>query len=197
MPVAFDTDVNGAALAEHRWGAGRGLDVFVYLTVGTGIGGGAVVDGRVLHGLVHPEMGHLRIPRDRDRDPFPGTCPYHGDCLEGLASGPAMQARWGVPPERLPPDHPAWALEAEYLAQGLASIVAVLSPRRIAVGGGVAGAAALLPRVRARLVTLLGAYVRAPALGDGIERYVVAPALGADAGVLGGLALARQALHAL
>ena len=195
VPVAFDTDVDGAALAEHRWGSGRGLDVFVYLTVGTGIGGGAVVDGRVLHGLVHPEMGHVRVPHDRDADPFPGACPYHGDCLEGLASGPALHARWGVPPERLPPDHPGWTLETEYLALGLASIVAVLSPRRIAVGGGVAGAAHLLPRVRARLVTLLAGYLRTRAVVDAIDAYVVAPELGASAGVLGGFALAHEALH--
>lgn len=196
VPVAFDTDVNGAALAEHRWGAGRGLDVLVYVTVGSGIGGGAVVYGRVLHGLVHPEMGHLRVPHDREADPFPGSCPYHGDCLEGLASGPAMHARWGAPPERLPPDHPGWTLETEYLAQGLAGIVAVLSPQRIVVGGGVARAPQLLPRVRARLAALLGGYVRAPLLGDRmIESFVVPPALGARAGVLGGIALAHEALR--
>lgn len=194
VPVAFDTDVNGAALAEYRWGPGRGVDVLVYLTVGTGIGGGAVVNGGPLHGLVHPEMGHLRVPHDRGIDPFPGACPYHGDCLEGLASAPAMRARWGVPPERLPPDHPGWMLETEYLAQGLASIVAVLSPQRVVVGGGVASAAHLLPRVRGRLVTLLGGYLRAPAIVDGIDDYVVPPALGTRAGVLGGLALAQDTL---
>lgn len=196
VPVAFDTDVNGAALAEHRWGVGRGLDVFVYVTVGTGIGGGAVVGGRLVHGLVHPEMGHLRVPHDRSVDPFPGACPFHGDCLEGLASGPAIQARWGLPAERLPTDHPAWALEAEYLALGLASIVAVLSPQRIAVGGGVASAAHLLPRVRARLASVLAGYPRSPALLTGIDRYVVAPALGARAGVLGAIALAQEMLAA-
>jgi fructokinase len=195
VPIAFDTDVNGAALAEHRWGAGRGLDVFVYVTVGTGIGGGAVVEDRLVHGLVHPEMGHLRVPHDQNKDPFPGTCPYHGDCLEGLASGPAMQARWGVPPERLPPEHPAWALETEYLALGLASVIAVLSPRRIAIGGGVAGAAGLLPRVRARLPALLAGYLRAPALVEGLDQYVVPPTLGATAGVLGGVALAHEVLR--
>jgi fructokinase len=196
VPAAFDTDVNGAALAEHRWGVGRGLDVFVYVTVGTGIGGGAVVGGRLVHGLVHPEMGHVRVPHDRTVDPFPGACPFHGDCLEGLASGPAMQARWGAPAERLPADHPAWTLETEYLALGLASVVAVLSPQRIAVGGGVASAAHLLPRVRARLVAALAGYPRSPAITTETDRYVVAPALGARAGVLGAIALAQAMLAA-
>lgn len=195
VPVAVDTDVNAAALAEHRWGAGRGSDPLVYLTVGTGIGGGALVDGRLLHGLVHPEMGHVRVPRDPARDPFRGACPYHGDCLEGLASGAAMRARWGAAPETLPSDHPAWSLEAEYLALGLVAVVSILSPRRIVVGGGVAATPHLLPRVRARLSALLGGYVPAPVLGD-LATYVVAPALGDRAGVLGALALARAAAAA-
>ena len=192
VPVAIDTDVNAAALAEHRWGAARGLDPFVYLTVGTGIGGGAFVHGSLLHGLVHPEMGHVRIPHDRVADPFPGVCPFHGDCLEGLASGLALRARWGVAAEALPGDHPAWDLEAGYLALGLATILAVLSPRRIVVGGGVARAPGLLARVRTKLRTVLGGYVPADAVGDAMETYVVAPALGERAGVLGALALARE-----
>ena len=118
VAVAFDTDVNGAALAECRWGAARGLDTFLYITVGTGIGGGGMVNGRLLHGLMHPEMGHLAIPHDRVEDPFAGVCPYHADCLEGLASGPAIERRWGRRAEELPPDHPAWPLEAHYLACG-------------------------------------------------------------------------------
>ena len=192
VPVALDTDVNGAALAEHRWGAGRGADPFVYLTVGTGIGGGAVVHGRCLRGLVHPEMGHLRVPRDPRADPFPGACPYHGDCLEGLASGDAMARRWGARAETLPPDHPAWDLEARYLALGLVSVIAVLSPGRIVVGGGVMRAARLLARVRRAVVELLGGYLDAPALGEGIEGYLVPPALGERPGVLGALALAAD-----
>jgi fructokinase len=194
VPVAFDTDVNGAAVAEHRWGAGRGCDPLVYVTVGTGIGGGAIVNGRRLHGLVHPEMGHLRVPRDRAVDPFPGACPAHGDCLEGLASGVAMRQRWGAPPESLPADHPGWDLEAEYLALGLLAIVGILSPRRIVVGGGVVSSPHVLPRIRARLATLLGGYLRSPALGDHLDRYVVPPGLGDRAGVLGALALAQDAL---
>ncbi|HEU5322647.1 MAG TPA: ROK family protein [Methylomirabilota bacterium] len=191
VPVAVDTDVNGAALGEHRWGAGRGLDTFVYVTVGTGIGGGAVVNGRLLHGLVHPEMGHVRLPHDRQADPFPGACPYHGDCLEGLASGRALGERWGVPPEALPSEHPAWALEARYLALGLVAIVSILSPQRIVMGGSVLAQPALLPRVRALLLELLAGYVRAPSLLDGIDRYLVPPVLGDRAGVLGALALAQ------
>ena len=185
---------NGAALAEYRWGAGRGFDPLVYLTVGTGVGGGAVVHGRLLHGLVHPEMGHLRLPRDRAADAFPGTCPYHGDCLDGLASGGALHARWGAPAETLPPDHPAWALEAEYLALGVVSVIAVLSPRRIVLGGGVMRQAGLLPRVRRRAVELLAGYVRAREIVDDIDAYLVPPALGERAGVLGALALAHDAL---
>ena len=193
VPVGVDTDVNGAALAEHRWGAGRDLDTFVYLTVGTGIGGGALVNGRLLHGLVHPEMGHMRLPRDPRADPFPGACPYHGDCLEGLASGRAIHARWGAPAESLPDDHPAWALEARYLALGLASIVAVLSPRRVIVGGGVMARARLLERVRHEVRNVLAGYVQSPELGGNLDGYIVSPALGDRAGVLGALALGQAA----
>jgi fructokinase len=194
VPIGFDTDVNGAALGEHRWGAARGIDPFVYVTVGTGIGGGAIVNGRLLHGLVHPEMGHMRLPHDREADPFPGTCPYHGDCLDGLASGRALRERWGASPETLPPHHPAWALETEYLALGLVGIVAVLSPKRIVIGGGVMEQRSLLPRVRRRVVALLAGYVRARAIVEDIDTYIVPPALGAGAGVFGALALAHEAL---
>ena len=194
VPVAFDTDVNGAALGEHRWGAGGGVDPLVYVTVGTGIGGGGLVNGRLLHGLVHPEMGHLRLPHDRVADPFHGACPYHGDCLDGLASGRALRERWGASPETLPPDHPAWPLEAEYLALGLVAIIGVLSPQRIVLGGGVMQQPTLLPRVRRRVVELLAGYVRAAAVVDDIEHYIVPPALGERAGVLGALALADETL---
>jgi fructokinase len=193
LPVGFDTDVNGAALAEHRWGAAQGLDTFVYLTVGTGIGGGALVNGRLLHGLVHPEMGHIPLPRDPHADAFAGACPYHGDCLEGLASGHAMRARWGVSPESLPVEHPAWSLEAHYLALGVASIVAVLSPRRVIVGGGVMAHAPLLARVRHAVRDALAGYLQAPALAGDLDDYIVPPALGARAGVLGALALGQAA----
>jgi fructokinase len=150
-----------------------------------------LIDGRPVHGLVHPEMGHVRVPHDRAVDPFTGTCPFHGDCLEGLASGPALQARWGVPAESLPPDHPAWALEARYLALALHNYVCTLSPERIVIGGGVA-VPDLLTRVRRELATLLNGYIQTPALAHGLDGYVVAPALGHRSGVLGALAMAAR-----
>ena len=185
VPVAFDTDVNGAALGEYRWGAGRGVDPFVYVTVGTGVGGGAIVGGRPVHGLVHPEMGHVPIARDAG-DAFAGACPYHGGCLEGLASGVALRERWGAAPETLPAEHDAWRLQARYLALGVAAIAAVLSPPRIVLGGGVMRAPGLLARVRAETAKALAGYVRAPDL--------VPPALGERAGVLGAIALAQALL---
>jgi fructokinase len=184
VPIAFDTDVNAAALAEHRWGAARDVGNVVYVTVGTGIGGGAVVNGRPVHGLVHPEMGHVRIPHDRTADPFAGACPHHGDCWEGLAAAPALAARWGRPPESLPDDHPAWPLEARYLALGLVNVILTLSPERVVLGGGVMTRAGLLERVRAAVQGVLGGYVRAA--------EIVAPALGERSGVLGALALAQD-----
>jgi fructokinase len=190
IPIVIDTDVNGAALAEHRWGSGRGVGTLVYVTVGTGIGGGALVDGRPLHGLVHPEMGHVRVPHDRARDPFDGICPHHCDCWEGLASAPALAARWGREPDTLPDDHPAWPLEAHYLALGLANVVFVLSPERLVLGGGVMRRTRLFPAIRRELAALIGGYLRTPALGESIEKYVVPPSLGDRAGVLGALALA-------
>ncbi|MGO9956064.1 MAG: ROK family protein [Solirubrobacteraceae bacterium] len=192
VPVIFDTDVNAAAVGEQRWGAGRRAANLCYLTVGTGIGAGLVIDGRPVHGLVHPEAGHLRIPHDRRRDPFAGACRFHGDCWEGLASGPALAARWRVAPEELPDDHPAWALEAEYIAHGMLSIVLVASPELMIVGGGVLERSGLLAMVRARLRGLLAGYLENPLLGADIERYVVAPELGDDAGVLGAIALAQR-----
>jgi len=189
VPVGFDTDVNGAALGEAKWGAARGLTDFLYLTIGTGIGGGAMTHGRILHGLLHPEMGHIRIPHDLARDPFPGGCPYHGDCLEGLASGPAMEARWKMPAGFLPSDHEAWALEAHYLALSLATWVCTLSPQRILMGGGVMQQAHLFPMIRRELAQLLNGYIEAAELTR--EDFVVPPELGSRAGVLGALALAQ------
>ncbi len=190
-PIRIDTDVNGAALAEWRWGAAQGLDSFVYLTVGTGIGGGAMHHGRLLAGSSHPEMGHMRLPHDRQRDPFAGLCPFHGDCLEGLASGPALAARWGQAAETLPADHPAWQLEADYLALALHNLAAVLSPQRVLLGGGVMQQTALFPLIRTRLRVSLGAYWP----GLEAETFVCPPGLGAQAGPLGALALAEQAFH--
>ena len=195
VPVGFDTDVNGAALAEGRWGAAQGLDTFVYLTIGTGLGGGGMVNGELMHGLVHPEMGHICLPHDREADPFEGTCPYHGDCLEGMASGPAIEARWGRPATELPPDHEAWDLEAHYLALALRTFVCTLSPQRIILGGGVMDQKQLFPMVREKLQRYLNGYVQADAILTDIDAYVVPPALGNRAGVLGGVALAERALE--
>jgi fructokinase len=193
LPVGFDTDVNAAALGEWRWGAARGLDTFIYLTIGTGIGGGGMVNGRLIHGLLHPEMGHLCIPHDWGADPFAGSCPFHGDCLEGLASGPAIESRWGKPAETLPPEHPAWALEARYLALGMVNWIYTLSPQKIILGGGVMQQAHLFPLIRWEVQTLLKGYLQSPAILENIDDYIVPPALGKRAGVLGALALAMDA----
>src|SRR5580704_17398754 len=159
VPVGFDTDVNAAALGEARWGAAQGISDFLYLTVATGIGGGAVIRDQVLHGLLHPEMGHIRIPHDFSIDPYPGGCSFHGDCFEGLASGPAIEARWGTSPKALPATHPGWALEAHYLALALSNFVMTLSPKRIILGGGVMEQAHLFPLVRQELARILGGYL--------------------------------------
>lgn len=193
VPVAFDTDVNAAAVGEQRWGAGRDLPSLCYLTIGTGIGAGLVVDGRPLHGLVHPEVGHLRVPHDTARDPFPGVCPSHGDCWEGLASGPAISQRWGRPAQDLPDGHPAWELQAEYAALGLLAIVTVASPHRIVVAGGVMERPGLRDATAARLRELLNGYLATSMLGEQIHGYLVAPELGDNAGVIGAIELARQA----
>ncbi len=194
VPIALDTDVNVAALGEWRWGAAAGLDTFCYITVGTGIGGGAVENGRLVHGLLHPEFGHMRIPHDRARDPFDGICPYHGDCLEGLASGEAIRQRWGRPGQDLS-GTAAWETEAEYLALALVNVVCLLSPQRIIIGGGVAKQPTLLPLARQRLRELLAGYLRAPELTEphAIDRYIVPPQLGGDAGVIGAIQLAWEA----
>ena len=191
VPIAIDTDVNAAALAEHRWGSAAGLGTFCYITVGTGIGGGGLVNGELMHGLIHPEFGHMRVPHDRERDPFAGACPYHGDCLEGLASGSALLARWGVPAEEVT-DERAWQLEAEYLALGIANVTSVLSPERVVIGGGVMAHPSLLPLIRERVGQLLAGYFSAPALTGDLSGYIVAPALDGRAGVLGAQELARM-----
>jgi fructokinase len=194
VPVVLDTDVNAAALGESVWGAGRGAASSCYLTVGTGIGGGLIIDGRPLHGLVHPEIGHMFIPHDRVRDPFEGVCPIHGDCWEGLASGPAIARRWQTPAERLPAGHPSWTLEADYLAVGILSVISVVSPHRVILGGGVLEHRGLLALVRRSLQSLLRGYLEQPMLSsDGIEAYLVPAQLGDRAGVLGAIALAAGA----
>lgn len=194
VPVGIDTDVNGAALAEARIGAGKGVDSLVYYTIGTGIGGGAVVNGQLLHGLVHPEMGHMLL-RPVENDPAPhGFCPYHDGCLEGMAKGPAIEKRWGKPAAELPEDHIAWEIEAEYLAQMCVNTIVVLSPKMIVLGGGVMHQMHLFPRIRRRTQELLNGYVAHSAILENIDAYIVPPALGDNAGAAGSLLLALDAL---
>lgn len=192
VPVGFDTDVNGAALGEHTWGAAQGLDSCLYITIGTGVGAGAVVDGKLIHGLSHPEMGHIVVRRHPD-DTYEGTCPYHKDCLEGLAAGPSLGKRWGVTGAELTPDHPAWEMEAYYLAQALMNYVLVLSPQRIVMGGGVMKQQQLFPLIRKKLQDLLNGYVSHPSLNQDIDQFIVPPGLGDNAGLCGALALAKLA----
>jgi fructokinase len=201
LPIGFDTDVNGAALGEGRWGAARDLHDFVYITVGTGIGGGGMVRGNLLHGLVHPEMGHIPMPV-LDGDTFAGSCAFHGRCWEGLCAGPAMLARTGRPAEELSADDPAWDLAARYMAHALATLTYVLSPRRIIVGGSVRkagrlGEAAFFTRLRRHFGEANAGYIASPALeGAALERFIVPPTLGDDAGACGAIALAQNALVA-
>ena len=192
VPVGFDTDVNGAALGEYRWGAAQGLDTFLYLTIGTGVGGGAMVEEKLLHGLVHPEMGHIHLPHDYEQDPFEGICPFHKDCLEGLAAGPALEARWGVRAETLPPDHPAWELEAHYLAHALVNFILTLSPQRIILGGGVMNQKQLFPLIHVKVRALLNNYLQTPEILEELGNFIVPAALGSRAGVLGAIALAER-----
>lgn len=193
IPVGFDTDVNGAALAEARWGAGKGLSDLIYFTIGTGIGGGAVVNGELLHGFMHPEMGHVRLPRLAGDKGFAGVCPFHGDCFEGLANGPAIAARWCQPAETLERDHPAWKMEAEYIALALHGVICTLAPQRIILGGGVMSAEFLFPMIREKTLKYLNGYIRSTLILDGIEEYIVPPGLGTRSGILGGKALGEKA----
>lgn len=197
VPIEFNTDVNGAALAEQRWGDARGLDDFAYVTVGTGVGAGLIVGGRPVQGFGHAELGHLRIAR-LPGDTWRGSCPYHGDCVEGLASGTAIAARTGGAAGSLPPDHPSWESVAFALGQLLHALVVTTSPRRILFGGGVlAGQPHLLQRVRSKLRTSLNGYIH-PADGDPeLLRYIIPPGLGALAGPMGAIALAAGAARRL
>ena len=199
IPIGFDTDVNGAAIGEWRWGAAKGLDDFVYVTVGTGIGGGGMARGKLLHGLVHPEMGHMGLPRIAGDD-FEGVCPFHGRCWEGLCSGPAIAKRAGKPAEELPPDHPVWDQTIQYMAHALVNLTCVLSPRKIIIGGSVRKAGQLgedrfFERVRAAFRSILAGYIASPVLTEaGISQFIVPAQLGDNAGVCGAIALAHAAM---
>ncbi len=194
VPVAFDHDVAAAGLGEGIWGAAAGLSNFVYLTIGTGVGGGVIINGKPIYGLVNPEIGHMRLPHDLQRDPFPGNCPFHGDCFEGLASGPAIANRWGKPGYELPAEHPAWDLEAEYLALAVQNLVTSLSPELVILGGGVMDQPQIFPKLRKRVLELLNNYVQSEKILSHIDEYIVPPKLGNRSGGLGAIAAAQQLL---
>jgi fructokinase len=191
VPMAFDTDVNAAALGELEWGAAKGLDSCIYMTVGTGIGVGAVSEGKVLHGMLHPEMGHILVRRHED-DTYKGNCPFHGDCLEGMASGPAIENRWGQKGVVLSANQQVWELEAYYLAQALVNYILVLSPKKMILGGGVMQQKQLFPIIIENVVELLNGYIQHENLLVNIDDYIVPPELGDNAGLCGALALAKR-----
>ncbi|MFC7394968.1 ROK family protein [Scopulibacillus cellulosilyticus] len=192
MPIGFDTDVNAAALGETEWGAAKGLDSCVYMTVGTGVGGGAIVEGKMLHGMLHPEMGHILIKRHPE-DHFTGNCPYHNDCLEGMAAGPAIEKRWGKKGIELQEVDKVWEIEAYYLAQVVVNLVYTISPKRIILGGGVMKQKQLFPMIRKNVKELLNGYVETKEILVDIDNYIVSPGLGDNAGLCGAIALAKRA----
>ncbi|OKP95190.1 ROK family protein [Paenibacillus sp. P46E] len=192
VPIGFDTDVNAAAFGEVKWGAAQGLDSCVYYTIGTGVGVGVFSEGKLVHGLVHPEGGHV-LTRRHVQDDFKGLCPYHGDCLEGLAAGPAIEKRWGVKGSALPADHPAWEIEAYYLGQAIAGVILLLSPKRVILGGGVMHQEHLFPLIRREVCQALKGYVSAPEILETMDSYIVPPGLGDNAGLCGALALGIKA----
>ena len=194
IPFGWDTDVNAAAYGEAKWGAAKGLDSCVYYTIGTGIGVGIYAESKLVHGLVHPEGGHIRTRRHAD-DSFAGICPYHGDCLEGMAAGPAIERRFGVKASELHSDHKAWELEAYYIAEALTTAILMLSPKKIILGGGVMHQKQLFPLIRAKVQQSLNGYVSSETLLADMDNYIVSPGLGDNAGLCGALALGLAALE--
>lgn len=191
LPIAFDTDVNAAAFGEKFWNEEVNCsDPFLYMTVGTGIGIGVIINGKPIHGLIHAEAGHISILHDWQNDPFRGVCPFHGDCLEGLASGLAIYNRWGQLPETLSNDHPAWDLEAEYISLGLINLIYTYSPQQIVIGGGVSQHPGLIELVRAKVQKRNNGYVQSSMLEENINKYIRSPFLGTKSGALGAMAMA-------
>jgi fructokinase len=192
LPIAIDLDVNAAAIGEYTWPPeNRGIDSLVYFTIGTGVGAGLVLNGQIVHGLTHPEAGHFHPPHDWKADPYPGNCRFHGDCFEGLACGPAITARWGQPANTLPDDHPAWELEAGYIASAVTTTIVLVSPQRIVLGGGVMERRQLFPMIREKVRSLLNGYVASPVIAGSMEDYIVPPALGRRSAILGAMAMAK------
>ena len=194
VPMEFDTDVNGAALAEAWWGAGKGFKNVMYITVGTGIGAGATVDGKMLQGLTHPEMGHISVKRHPE-DTFEGTCSFHGDCLEGMAAGPAIEKRWGKKGIELAEDNRVWEMEAYYLSQALVNYILILSPEKIIIGGGVMKQKQLFPLIHKNVKEMLNGYVDKKEILEDIENYIIYPGLGDYAGFIGSFALGKLAME--
>jgi fructokinase len=192
VDISFDIDVNAAGLGEATWGASKGLDSSLYITVGTGIGGGYIKDGKPLVGMLNLEMGHVLIPHDRERDPFPGICPFHGDCFEGLANGPAIEKRLGLKGAAIPSEDAFWDLETDYIASALMNFILTLSPKKIILGGGVMQREFLFPKIRRRVRELLNGYVSSKNISENIDNYIVPPALGNQSGSLGAIALAMS-----
>lgn len=192
LSVAFDTDVNAAAIAEGKWGAAQNIDDFLYFTIGTGIGGGAIIHGKPLHGLIHPEMGHIYLVQNKEKDHYQGKCPFHKTCFEGLASGPAIEERWNLPGWQLDDNHPAWDLESDYIAQAMSNFICTFSPERIILGGGVMQRQHLYPMIRTKVQQYLNNYVVSDIITAGIDHYIVSPQLGNRAGMLGAIALAQS-----
>ena len=193
VPIGFDTDVNAAALGEQRWGAAQAIDSFIYITVGTGIGVGAMVENHLLHGLIHPEMGHTFVPR-KIGDDFKSVCPYHDDCLEGLASGPAIAKRWNIKVATdLKDSHEAWDLEAFYLGTAIANWTLTLSPKKVIIGGGILNKKCLIDKIRAECKSRLNGYIKHKLIIDNIDEYIVLPKQMGKSGILGAIALAQKA----
>ncbi|MDE7310961.1 MAG: ROK family protein [Eubacterium sp.] len=191
VPVGFDTDVNGSMLGEAAWGCAQGLQDAVYITVGTGIGIGVLSGGQMLHGMQHSEGGHILIPR-REDDPYAGKCPYHGACLEGLAAGPAIEARWGAKADKLSECPQVWELEAHYLAYAITNFIMIVSPQRVILGGGIMHQQQLMPLIRHKVAQMLGGYIKTKELED-MDSYLVLSSLHGNQGILGAVRLAMDA----
>ncbi len=192
IPIGFDTDVNGSLLGEVTWGAAKGLKDVLYITIGTGVGGGILSGGNVVHGMLHPELGHMKLVKAED-DTYGGKCPFHGTCLEGLAAGPAIEARWGAPARELIDREEVWELESFYIAQALSTFILTISPKKIILGGGVMHVEKLFPMIRKKVLENLNGYLDTAELRD-IDNYIIPAGLNDDQGIMGAVKLAMDAV---